>query len=147
MAVQDLTFDLRTRHRRTERAVGWVGRPACISRVGGFLYYIYNTAERKGWFRTNAPFVTFTDSATGLKPGDPVTLMGLPVGQITRMEPMRPEDFQYKMYVEFELTAPYFGYIWTEGSRALIAPASLLGSRMLEVTKGTNGYPIYVFHP
>jgi hypothetical protein len=28
-----------------------------------------------------------------------------------------------------------------------LAPASLLGSRTLEVTKGTNGYPTYLFHP
>ncbi|MGH7866831.1 MAG: MlaD family protein, partial [Candidatus Dormibacteraceae bacterium] len=112
----------------------------------GFVYYIYNTAERKGWFRTKAPYYTFTSSANGLKPGDPVTLMGLAVGQITRMEPEPPEDFQYNMYVEFELKAPYFGYIWSEGSYAVIAPASLLGNRMLEVTKGTNGFPTYVFH-
>ena len=147
MALQDLTPQLRTRLSRMERAVGWFVVLAAVLLAGGFIYYMYNTAERKGWFRTKAPYFTFTDSATGLKPGDPVTLMGLPVGQITRMEPMKPEDFQYNMYVEFELTAPYYGYIWTEGSRAVIAPASLLGSRMLEVTKGTNGYPTYVFHP
>src|SRR5262249_6246872 len=132
---------------RMERAVGWFVMLAVVLLVGGFLYYIYNTAERKGWFRTKAPYFTFTEAATGLKPGDPVTLMGLPVGQITRMEPMPPENFQYNMYVEFELNSPYFGYIWTKGSHAVVAPASLLGSRMLEVTKGTNGYPTYVFHP
>jgi ABC-type transporter Mla subunit MlaD len=147
MALQDLTPQLRTRLSRMERAVGWFVMLAAALLVGGFVYYLYNTAERKGWFRTKAPYFTFTHTATGLKPGDPVTLMGLPVGQITRMEPMPPENFQFNMYVEFELNAPYFGYIWTEGSHAIIAPASLLGSRTLEVSKGTNGYPIYVFHP
>ncbi len=130
-----------------ERAVGWFVMLAVVLLAGGFVYYIYNTAERKGWFRTKAPYYTFTSSANGLKAGDPVTLMGLAVGQITRMEPMPPDVFQYNMYVEFELTAPYFGYVWSEGSYAVVAPASLLGSRMLEVTKGTNGYPTYVFHP
>lgn len=147
MALQDLTPQLRTRLSRMERAVGWFVMLAVVLLVGGFVYYIYNTAERKGWFRTKAPFFTFTDSALGLKPGDAVTLMGLPVGRITRMEPMKPEDFQYNIYVEFEITAPYFGYIWTKGSHAIVAPASLLGNRTLEVTKGTNGYPTYVFHP
>src|ERR1043166_5334552 len=147
MALQDLTPQLRTRLSRMERAVGWFVLLAVVLLAFGFIYYIYNTAERKGWFRTKAPYFTFTKSAIGLKAGDPVTLMGLAVGQITRIEPMPPEVFQYNMYIEFELTAPYFGYIWSEGSQALVAPASLLGSRMLEVTKGTNGYPTYVFHP
>jgi len=147
MALQDLTPQLRTRLSRMERAVGWFVMLAFLLLAFGFAYYIYNTAERKGWFRTKAPYFTFTTSANGLKPGDPVTLMGLAVGQITRMEPMPPEVFQYNIYVEFELKAPYFGYIWSEGSYAIVAPASLLGNRMLEVTKGTNGFPTYVFHP
>ena len=147
MAVHDLTPQLRTRLSRMERAVGWFVMLALGLLVFGFVYYIYNTAERKGWFRTKAPYYTFAKSAAGLKPGDPVTLMGLAVGQITRMEPMPPEAFEYNMYVEFELRAPYFGYIWSEGSYAILAPASLLGNRMLEVTKATNGYPTYVFHP
>jgi ABC-type transporter Mla subunit MlaD len=146
MALQDLTPQLRTRLSRMERAVGWFVMLSLILLVSGFVYYLYNTAERKGWFRTKALFYTFTKSANGLKAGDSVTLIGLGVGQITRMEPMPPEN-QYNMYVEFELNAPYFGYIWSEGSYAVVAPASLLGSRMLEVTKGTNGYPTYAFHP
>ena len=83
----------------------------------------------------------------GLKVGDPVMLMGLDVGQITRMEPMPPEEFHHNIYVEFEIKDPYYGYLWTEGSRAKVATADLLGKRVLEVTKGTGGYPTYIFHP
>ena len=146
MALQDLTPQLRTRLSRMERAVGWFVMLAVALLVFGFAYYVYNAAERKGWFKTKAYYFTFTSSANGLKPGDPVTLMGLPVGRITRMEPMKPES-PYNMYVEFELTDPYYGYMWTEGSLASVTPAGLLGSRALEVTKGTNGYPTYIFHP
>src|SRR4029079_10179221 len=92
-----------------------------------------------------APYFTFTDRATGLKVGDPVRLMGLDVGQITRMDPQPPSDFQYNMYVEFEIKDPYYGYLWTEGSKAKVATADLLGKRVLEVTKGTGGHPSYVF--
>lgn len=130
-----------------ERAVGWFVLLAVGLLLFGFGYYLYNTAERKGWFRTKAPYYTYTVSTSGLKVGDPVTLMGLGIGQITRMEPMPPENWEHNMYVEFEIRSPYFGYIWTEGSRAEVASAGLLGSRSLEVTKGTNGYPTYVFHP
>ncbi len=37
--------------------------------------------------------------------------------------------------------------MWTVGSRARITTADFLGKRVLEVTKGTNGYPTYVFNP
>src|SRR5438552_6366040 len=126
MALQDLTPQLRTRLSRMERAVGWFVLLATGLLVFGFGYYAYHTAERKGWFKTKAPYFTFTDRATGLKVGDPVKLMGLDVGHITRMEPMPPEDFQYNMYVEFDLIDPYYGYLWTVGSRAKVNTADLL---------------------
>jgi ABC-type transporter Mla subunit MlaD len=147
MALQDLTPQLRTRLSRMERAVGWFVALAMGLLAFGFVYYVYHTAESKGWFLTKAPYYTYADRATGLKLGDPVMLMGLAVGQITRMEPMPPEEFHRNIYVEFEIKDPYYGYLWTEGSRAKIATADLLGTRVLEVTKGTGGYPTYIFHP
>ena len=147
MALQDLTPQLRTRLSRMERAVGWFVVLAMALLAFGFVYYVYHTAENKGWFLTKAPYYTYSDRATGLKLGDPVMLMGLAVGQITRMEPMPPEEFHRNIYVEFEIKAPYYGYLWTEGTRAKIATADLLGKRVLEVTKGTGGYPTYVFNP
>ncbi len=146
MALQDLTPQLRTRLSRMERAVGWFVALAMALLVFGFGYYVYHTAENKGWFLTKAPYYTYTERATGLKVGDPVMMMGLTVGQITRMEPMAP-DFPKNIYVEFEIKDPYYGYLWTVGSEARIATADLLGKRVLEVTKGTNGYPTYIFHP
>lgn len=147
MALQDLTPQLRTRLSRMERAVGWFVALATALLVFGFIYYVYHTAERKGWFLTKAPYYTFTDRATGLKIGDPVMLMGLTVGQITDMQPMPPEEFQHNIYVEFAIKDPYYGYLWTQGSRAKVTTADLLGKRVLEVTKGTGGYPTYVFYP
>src|SRR6266567_2723552 len=146
MALQDLTPQLRTRLSRMERAVGWFVLLAVAALVFGFGYYVYNTAERKGWFLTKARYFAFTDRATGLKRGDPVMLMGLDVGRITQMEPMAPES-PNNMYVEFEIQDPYYGYIWTEGSLAKVVSADLLGRRVLEVTKGSAGYPAYIFHP
>src|ERR1035437_4421745 len=147
MALQDLTPQLRTRLSRMERAVGWFVTLAMALLVFGFVYYVYNTAERKGWFLTKAPYYTYADRATGLKIGNPVMMMGLTVGQITRMEPMPPEEFHHNICVDFQIKDPYYGYLWTEGSRAKFTPADLLGKRVLEVTKGTGGYPTYVFYP
>src|SRR5439155_23180534 len=127
-------------------AVGWFVLLAAGLLIFGFVYYVYNTAERKGWFKIKAPFFTFTDRATGLKEGDPVKLMGLDVGQITDIKPMSPES-SYNMYVEFEIKEPYYGYLWTLGSRAKVTTADLLGKRNLEVTKGTGGHTAYAFNP
>jgi ABC-type transporter Mla subunit MlaD len=147
MALQDLTPQLRTRLSRMERAVGWFVTVAIALLAFGFAYYVYHTAENKGWFLTKAPYYTYADRATGLKVGDPVMLMGLVVGQITVMKPMPPEEFYRNIYVEFDIIDPNYGYLWTEGSRAKVTTADLLGKRVLEVTKGTGGYPTYVFFP
>jgi len=147
MALQDLTPQLRTRLSRMERAVGWFVMLAIVLLVFGFVYYAYNTAERKGWFLTKAAYFTFVRDATGLKVGDPVKLMGFDAGSLTDIKPMPADQFSYNVYIEFVLKSPNYGYIWTEGSRAKITAADFLGKRVLEVTKGTGGYPTYVFNP
>jgi ABC-type transporter Mla subunit MlaD len=129
-----------------ERAVGWFVALAMALLAFGFAYYVYHTAERKGWFLTKAPYYTYADRASGLKRGDPVMMMGLEVGQITRMEPMPPSEFEHNICVEFEIQDPYYGYLWTLGSQAKVATAGLLDKRVIEVTKGTGGYPTYVFY-
>jgi ABC-type transporter Mla subunit MlaD len=146
MPLHDLTPQLRTRLNRMERVVGWFVLLATALLVFGFGYYVYHTAERKGWFVTKAPYFTYVDRATGLKVGDPVKLMGFDVGQITRItaeDPGKP----YNVYVEFEIKTPFYGYIWTDGSRARVTGADFLGKRELEVTKGTDGCATYVFNP
>jgi hypothetical protein len=147
MALQDLTPQLRTRLSRMERAVGWFVILAVAILVFGFAYYAYHTAARKGWFLTKAAYFTYTEEASGLKVGDPVTLMGSEAGQITSIVPMPADQFVYNVYIEFELKWPYFEYMWTEGSRAKVATADLLGKRVVQVTKGTGGYPTYIFNP
>lgn len=146
MPLHDLTPQLRTRLNRVERTVGWFVLLAILLLVAGFVYYLYNTAERKGWFVTKAPYFTFADRATGLKVGDPVKLMGFDVGRITRIDAMPPYH-EFNVYIEFEIKDPYYGYLWTEGSVARLTPTDLFGQRTLEVTKGTKGYPTYMFNP
>jgi hypothetical protein len=146
MALQDLTPQLRTRLSRMERAVGWFVLLAVLLLAFGFVYYVYNTAERRGWFVTKATYFTFLDSASGIKEGDPVKLMGFDVGQITRITGMPPFS-GYDVYVQFEVKHPYFDYLWTTGSLAKVAASGLLAGRELEVTKGTSGYPTYTQRP
>jgi ABC-type transporter Mla subunit MlaD len=147
MALQDLTPQLRTRLSRMERAVGLFVLLALALLIFGFAYYIYNTAKRKGWFLTKANYFIFVDTSAGLKVGDPVRLMGADAGEIMEITPMGAEQFTYNIYIKFHLKWPHYEYMWTEGSRAKVTTADLLGKRILEVTKGTGGYPSYVSYP
>jgi ABC-type transporter Mla subunit MlaD len=149
MALQDLTPQLRTRLSRMERAVGWFVFLATALLLFGFGYYIYHTAERKGWFKIKAPFFTFVQSSEGLNIKDPVVMMGFQVGEITDIHAMPPGD-KYNVRVEFEITYPNFRYIRTGGSYLKVNSADFLGKRQLEVTRGTNGpgsYEIVVTQP
>jgi len=146
MALQDLTPQLRTRLSRMERAVGWFVFLATALLLFGFGYYIYHTAERKGWFVIKAKFFTYVQSSAGLNAGDPVFMMGFPVGQITSVHPMPPGD-PHNVRVEFEVRDNYFRYIWVGGSYVKINAAGFLNQRQVEVTRGTNGPAICVTQP
>jgi len=146
MALQDLTPQLRTRLSRMERAVGWFVFVATALLLFGFVYYIYHTAERKGWFVIKAKYFTYVQSSSGLNVGDPVVMMGFPVGDITRIHVTEPGD-PHNVLVEFEVRDTYFRYIWTGGSFVKVNSADFLGKRQLEVTRGTNGPAISVTQP
>lgn len=146
MPLQDLTPQLRTRLNQMERAVGWFVLLATALLLFGFGYYLYHTAERKGWFVIKAPFHTYVQSSSGLNVGDPVYMMGFPVGQITRIHAMPPGD-PHNVLVDFEIRDNYFRYLWTGGSYLKVTAAGFLNQRQLEVTRGTNGYAIVVTQP
>jgi ABC-type transporter Mla subunit MlaD len=151
MPLQDLTPQLRTRLNKMERAVGWFVFFATALLLFGFGYYLYHTAERKGWFKIRAPFFTYVQSSEGLKVGDDVVMMGFPVGSITRIHAQPPGD-PHNVLVEFEIRddSDSFRYVRTGGSFVKVNSADFLGKRQLEVTRGTNGlgsYAICVTQP
>src|SRR5580698_6152342 len=145
MALQDLTPQLRTRLSRMEKTVGWFVFIATALLLFGFGYYLYHTAENKGWFKIKVQFHTYVQSSAGLNVGDKVYMMGFPVGEITLIKAMPPRDL-HNVRIEFQIVDPYFRYIWTGGSVVKINAASFLG-RQLEVTRATNGYAICVTQP
>jgi ABC-type transporter Mla subunit MlaD len=139
MALQDLTPQLRTRLSRMERAVGWFVVLATGLLLFGFGYYIFNIAERRGWFITKITYQTCVTSGAGLKVGDPVKLMGFDVGEITAIIPNDPYAY-YNITVYFRVRAPNYGYIWSD-SRVKVNAGDLLGGRFLEIGKGAAGVP------
>lgn len=138
MALQDLTPQLRTRLSRMERAVGWFVFIATALLVAGFAYYVYATAQRKGWFTPKFKYQTSLNNAAGLKVGDPVKLMGFTAGQITAVIPNAPDDF-FGVTINFSILKPHYGYIWDD-SKVKVS-SDLLGNRFLEITKGVAGLP------
>jgi hypothetical protein len=144
--VQDLTPQLRTRLNRVERAVGVFVLLATVLLLAGLSTYVYHTGQRKGWFVTKATYCTTLYSGAGLAVGDPVTLWGFKVGEITRIDTQPPEDV-FNVYVEFNVRAPYFGYLNTEGTRVRVTAADFLGKRAIEVTKGSNYVPTHLLWP
>jgi len=142
MALQDLTPQLRTRLNRMERSVGWFVLIAAILLLVGFGYYLKQTAQRKGWFLQKIPYQTCVSSGAGLKVGDPVMLMGFPIGEITEIIPNGPYEY-YNITVRFWVKLNkynYPGYIWSD-SKAKVNAGDLLGGRFLEITKGSSGLP------
>jgi ABC-type transporter Mla subunit MlaD len=146
MALQDLTPQLRTRLSRMERAVGWFVFLATALLLAGFGYYIYHTAERKGWFKIKAPFFIYVQSSSGLNLGDKVYMMGFEVGNITKIEPLPPYD-KHNVKLTFDMVDPYFRRVWLGGSYVKVNAAGFLDQRLLEVTRGTNGPAICVTQP
>jgi ABC-type transporter Mla subunit MlaD len=147
MPVQDLTPQLRTRLSRVERVVGWFVMLATLLLLWGFSYYVYHTAERKGWFKVKIAYHTYVADATGLGPGNKVKLMGFDVGEITRVEGMAAgktweASQRMNVFVQFYIMEPYFGYIWTD-SQVRVGTGDFLGHRLFEVTKGESGDPTF----
>lgn len=142
MALQDLTPQLRTRLSRMERAVGWFVILAAALLAFGFGFYLYKTAERKGWFLKKITYQTCVSSVAGLKVGDPVRLMGLDAGAITEIIPNDPHEY-YNITIRFQVKVDryhYEGYIWSD-SRVKVNAGDFLGNRYLEITKGVEGIP------
>jgi hypothetical protein len=143
MPLQDLTPQLRTRLSRVERLVGLFVTVATILLIIGLTYYVVQTAKRKGWGRQKLTYFLLLDSAMGLQEGGRVKLMGFDIGEITEITPGEPFD-PYNVFVQLEVWQPNYGYIWSD-SRAKILSADFLGGRYIEITKGTNGPPSYLF--
>jgi ABC-type transporter Mla subunit MlaD len=125
--------------RAAERAAGVFVVVALVLLMAGFGYYLYRTAERRGWRVPRAPYYTFAQSGEGLAVGDPVFLMGFQVGEITIITAQPPGSW-YKVYVGFDIKRPYYGYVWSD-SKVRIAASGLLGQRRLELTTGYDGLP------
>src|SRR4051812_3503503 len=138
MPVQDLTPQLRTRLSKVERAVGVFVIIATLLLLAGLAFYIYSTAQRKGWLKTKFPYHIYLKSGEGIREQDDVMMLGFRVGRVTKVEAMEPFYWEGNVYVQFEIMEPYEGYIWNN-SVVKIVPKGFLGQRGLQVEQGPIG--------
>jgi ABC-type transporter Mla subunit MlaD len=141
MPVQDLTPQLRTRLSRVERAVGVFVIIATLLLLAGLAFYMYSTAQRKGWTKKKFNYYTYLRSGEGIREGNEVTLLGFPAGRVTKVEAMEPFYWEGNVFIQFQILEPYDGYIYDD-SKVRIVAKGFLGERGLEVLLGgvTPGY-------
>ena len=70
MALQDLTPQLRTRLSKVERAVGVFVIIATLLLLAGLAFYIYSTAQRKGWLKMKFNYHIYLKGGEGIRAGD-----------------------------------------------------------------------------
>jgi hypothetical protein len=138
MPLQDLTPELRTRLSRVERTVGWFVIVATLILLAGFAWYLYATAQSRGWFVTKLNYATGLNDATGFKVGDVVKLMGFPVGEVTAIVPNDPKRAR-GLTIYFNVRDPYYGYVWYDSHVRVMD--NFLGERYLQIEKGRIGEP------
>jgi len=134
-----------------ERIVGWFIIAATALMILALGYYLYRTAEQRGWFEVKASYYTYSDTGTGLAVGDPVQLMGFNIGRITRIAPPPPwgKGSERNVRIDFVVLGTNYDYIRAGGmSHAKFVDVSFLGKRQLNITKeGTNGCVTYLNFP
>jgi len=144
MSIQDLTPQLRTRLRKVEWITGLFLGVTALLMLGGFFYFVKQTAATRGWFITYVPYYTYMPDATGFKPGTPVKMMGFNVGEVTEVNAVSLEEraswdyYQtnnFNVFVAFKIKQPYFGYIGAD-ARVQIGgfPVELAGGNFIELS-------------
>ncbi len=142
MPIQDLTPQLRIRLRKVEWITGLFLAVTALLMIGGFLYFVKQTAKNRGWFITYIPYYTYMPDATGFKKGTPVQMMGFRVGEVTEVTALnlatRAWDYcqtnNLNVFVSFKVTQPYDGFIGAD-SRVRIGgfPIEIAGGSFIEV--------------
>ena len=112
MALQDLTPQLRTRLSRMERAVGWFVMLATALLLFGFGYYIYKTAERKGWFTPKFEYQTSSQRCVRPETRRPGDTHGRSAPAKSPLSFPMSLTLIYGLTIEFTILKPHYGYIW-----------------------------------
>jgi len=135
---------------RMERAVGWfvllAAGAGCL--FGFWLLHPQHRPSAKGWFKKpTRRITTFLQSASGLKVGDPVMMMGFEAGRITDVQTdAHRRDWGAPGFTSSSTSSSRnYGYLWTEGFSDARRIRTCWASACSKVTKGQRGRPRDVF--
>lgn len=147
MAIQDLTPQLRTRLRKVEWMVLSFVTGALLVAALAVSWWIKKTGDVRGWFVLQTPYYTYLETASGVRVGTPVKMLGFTVGQVTEIEAENDNAWtrahRYNVFVKLMVRHPYEGYLQTDSTIRLGGGGiDLLGGAWLELTRAEgSGIP------
>jgi phospholipid/cholesterol/gamma-HCH transport system substrate-binding protein len=100
-------------------------------------YLIFLMAGSKGLFEKTSTVYTYMEDAANLADGAPVTLNGINVGKVVRTELTGSREPNRTVRVVMEVRAEMLKQIPVD-SVASISAANLLGTKYINITKGTS---------
>lgn len=111
--------------------------------LGGLLLMavvIFLLGQERNLFASRVEFRTSFADVGGLKPGAPVRLGGMDIGQVSSVSYSRSDPNDPIIYVGFWITVADAGRVRTD-TKARISTKGLLGDKMLELTLGQSETP------
>ncbi len=101
-----------------------------------FCALIFFTGQRQGWFASKSHYQLVFDNADGIFPGAAVTLMGLKVGSVEKVD----IDEEKKVIVSIKLQTQYAKH-FRRDSRVMAARPFVLAEKEIVIYPGTETYP------
>lgn len=119
------------RVKKWERFVGLFVILALMILVGSLFF----VARGQKWFEKRSTYVTFFHRVPGVKPGNPVTILGMDVGSVHSLNLSR----EGKVEVRLRILDSFRDYIRRDSEVSVVS--SLLGGKTLEIRMGSPGLP------
>ena len=101
------------------------------------FFLIFLLAGSTGFFRTRTNLYTYLSDSAALAPGSPVRLNGILIGKVSTVELSGQSDPKRVVKVTLDVDEAFLAAIPTN-SQALISAENLLGTKYINVKKGTN---------
>jgi phospholipid/cholesterol/gamma-HCH transport system substrate-binding protein len=102
-----------------------------------FVMLVFFSARRQGWFAPKNRYVVIFRDADGLHPGAPVTLMGLKVGVVEKVDINEAR----KVEVTIKVQRKYAKYL-REDSRLVMARPFILAEKEILIQAGSDKSPM-----
>jgi len=124
----------------TRRSIAWTELRVGILVITSFALLalaIFYVSGQSGFFVKKYTLTTFFQNANNLKSGAEVSLEGVTIGNVSRVEVSKESDPMKAVEAELKLDATYKNLIRTD-SKVSISTIGLLGDSKVDITRGTE---------